>query len=206
MNLSGLNWALLFIKEGLIGLLIGIACSGVFWIAQSFGIMLDAHTGFNSIQQTEPMRGEENTPLGNAFLQCSVALFHMTGGLTAFLWLVFDSYRWWPLQAALPDPELLLSHLLSQLGSSFFRELVSTAAGLVGVLILIDWAIGLLNRIASSLDVSALSQPIKAAATLTLLAAWIQQDFQSLVEATRLQAVCLSLQNAGLLPASITCR
>lgn len=200
------TWVGLFAKEAMIGAALGISCATIFWVAEAVGILLDAQTGFNNIQQTEPMRNEQNTPLGNSFLQCAITLFFVAGGINSFLSLLIDSYRWWPVLEPFPDPERLFQHLLHQMVNVTFNQIVSYSIGMVGLMVLVDWTIGLLNRVSSKLDINTLGQPLKALLVLSMLASLAPHYLQAMADLVSLRDLCGQWLGTGLVPVEFSCR
>ena len=62
------------LKEVALGLLIGFAASTVFWTAESVGALIDAQTGFNNVQMTNPLSGEQSTPISHLLSQLVIAV------------------------------------------------------------------------------------------------------------------------------------
>ncbi|WP_396270528.1 EscT/YscT/HrcT family type III secretion system export apparatus protein [Ideonella sp.] len=200
------TWVGLFAKEALIGAALGVGCATIFWVAEAVGVLLDAQTGFNNIQQNEPMRNEQNTPLGISFLQAANTLFFVAGGVGSFLWLLFDSYRWWPVFEPLPKVEVLFRHLTHQITHVSFNQVVTFSLGMVGLMILVDWTIGMLNRVSSKLDINSLGQPFKAMLVLSLLASLAPHYLDDLADLASLRHVCPDWLATGLVPERFVCR
>lgn len=200
------TWMGLFAKEALIGAALGIGCATIFWVAEAVGILLDAQTGFNNIQQNEPMRNEQNTPLGISFLQAANTLFFVAGGVGSFLWLLFDSYRWWPVFEPLPHVEALYQHLIHQIAHVTFHQIVTFSVGMVGLMVLVDWTIGMLNRVSSKLDINTLGQPFKAMLVLSLLAALAPHYLDDFAALVSLSQACQDWLATGLVPERFSCR
>src|SRR5689334_301589 len=56
-------------KEVVIGMLIGYGASGVFWVAQSIGFVIDNQRGASMASVFDPMSGAETSPLGQLLQQ-----------------------------------------------------------------------------------------------------------------------------------------
>ncbi|CAM4006687.1 type III secretion system export apparatus subunit SctT [Bordetella muralis] len=169
-TLAILDLAVLAIKEAVIGLLIGFASAQVFWIASSVGALLDMLTGYNDVQTKNPLSGEQSTPISQFLLHLVTVIFYTTGGMLFFLGVVFQSYQLWPLFSNLPQLGNASSpFVLSQI-NGLMTGIVKFGAPVLLVLILIEFSFGLLNRAAGQLGLSNLSQPVKGAVTLLMLA------------------------------------
>ncbi|RFP09340.1 EscT/YscT/HrcT family type III secretion system export apparatus protein [Duganella sp. BJB488] len=166
---DGTTALVLVVKEMFIGMVIGYAASTIFWVAQSVGVVIDNMAGFNNIQTSNPLRGEQSTPISNVLIQLAIVLFYASGGMLVLLDVVFASFRWWPLSTALPtlsgSAETFLIHRLD----SVMTVAVKLVSPVILVLVLIDLGFGLMARAADKLEPMALSQPIRGAIALLML-------------------------------------
>ncbi|HEX6703356.1 MAG TPA: type III secretion system export apparatus subunit SctT [Albitalea sp.] len=173
---TGMLLALL-LKEGLIGLMLGIAFSVVFWIAEGVGAMIDNTAGYNNVQQTNPLNGQQSTPVSNLLGQLMIACFYMLGGMVVCVGLLFQSFLWWPLADLAPSLASGLEDFLKFQTDSYFSAVVKLAAPIMLVLVLIDLCFGLLSRTADKLEPQSLSQPIKGAVALLMLSLLVSVFF-----------------------------
>jgi type III secretion protein T len=174
---EGVLVGLLF-KEALIGTLLGFAAATVFWVAEGVGMLVDNQAGYNNVQQTNPLNGQQSTPVGNLLLQLAIAGFYLLGGLMAYTSLLIDSFRWWPLHAVAPDTGALLERFLQTQVTSYSQAVVKLAFPLVIALVMIDLGIGLIAKTADKLEPNNLGQPIKGAVALLMLAMFIALFFE----------------------------
>ncbi|NVM77647.1 type III secretion protein T [Duganella sp. SG902] len=156
-------------KEMFIGLVIGYAASAVFWVAQSVGVVIDNMAGFNNVQTSNPLRGEQSTPISNVLIQLAIVLFYVAGGMLFLLATVFESFRWWPLTATLPSLDGVAQTFLISRVDSVAAATVKLAAPVMLVLVLIDLAFGLVAKAADKLEPMSLSQPVRGAVALLML-------------------------------------
>ena len=161
-------------KEAMIGLVLGYAASTVFWVAQNIGTIIDDLAGFNNVQMSNPLRDEQSTPIANTLLQFSVTLFYCLGGMITLLHVVFDSFQAWPLLAVQPQTSRLFEPFILSNTDSMMTMAIKLSAPIVLLLVLVDAAIGLVSRNADRLEPANLSQPIRGALALILLALLIQ--------------------------------
>jgi type III secretion protein T len=169
-HLSAAQWLGFAVKESMIGLVLGFAASSVFWVAQSVGALIDTQAGFNNVQLSNPLSGESSTPVSNLLLQLVVVVFFQLGGMLVFIGAVFESFQVWPIFAPLPELSKVPDVFLVQQTDSMMASIVKFAAPILLVLVLIDLGFGLVTRTADKLQPANLSQPIKGAVTLLLLA------------------------------------
>lgn len=134
------------------------------------GGIIDAQVGNTFAQQLDPTQGGQSAPNTRWLNMFAVWLFMASGGLLAFLDVLFGSYQLWPITQMGPALEIgQLGFFVDQ-----FQYLMSAglvlAAPVVVVLLLVDLSLGLINRFAQQLNVYSISMPTKSlAATLVLL-------------------------------------
>lgn len=157
-------------KEAFIGLLIGFAASTVFWIAESVGLLIDDLAGYNNVQMTNPLSGQQSTPVSTVLLQLAIVSFYALGGMLMLLGALFESFRWWPLTQLGPNMGAVAESFVIQQSDSMMAAVVKLSAPVMLVLVLVDLAIGLVARAADKLEPSNLSQPIRGVLALLLLA------------------------------------
>lgn len=177
-NVSTFTLLAMIAKEGLIGLLLGYAISTVFWIAEGVGVLIDNQAGYNNVQQTNPLSGEQSTPVGNLLSQLAICGFYMLGGLIALVGLMFESFQWWPLDRLMPEWSNLLERFLQIQVSHYLQAVVKIASAVVMVLLLIDLGIGLIAKTADKLEPNNLGQPIKGAVALLMLVMLVAVFFE----------------------------
>lgn len=157
-------------KEAFIGMLIGFAASTVFWIAESVGLLIDDLAGYNNVQMTNPLSGQQSTPVSTVLLQLAIVSFYALGGMLMLLGALFESFRWWPLSQLQPDMGAVSESFVIQQTDGMMAAVVKLSAPVMLVLVLVDLAIGFVARAADKLEPSNLSQPIRGVLALLLLA------------------------------------
>lgn len=157
-------------KEAFIGLLLGYAGATLFWAAESVGVVIDNLAGYNNVQMTNPLRGDQSTPVGNTLLQLVITLFYMLGGMTAFLATIFQTFDWWPLLDMSPGFSSFAESFVLRNTDSLFQVIVKLSSPIMLVMVLVDLAFGVLSRAAEKLEPSSLSQPVRGTIALLMLA------------------------------------
>lgn len=161
------------LREAVIGVVLGIAASTVFWAIEGAGCYIDDLTGYNNVQMTNPARGEQSTPTATLLTQVATVAFWTFGGMTFLLGTLYESYRWWPITLTFPRmPALIEAFAVSQT-DSLMQMVTKLAAPMMLVLLLIDFAFGFAAKSASKLDLMGLSQPVKGAVTVLMLALFV---------------------------------
>lgn len=157
-------------KEALIGVMLGFASSVVFWVAESVGALIDMQAGYNMVQLQNPLSGQQSTPVSQLLLQLAVMTFWVLGGMLSLIGVLIDSFKVWPLLATLPSLTGMTDMaILTQL-DELMRLVVKFSAPVLLVLVLIELGTGLVTRAADKLDPHSVSQPIKGAVTMLMLA------------------------------------
>jgi type III secretion protein T len=192
-NLPTLTLLALIAKEGLIGLLLGYAVSTVFWIAEGVGVMIDNQAGYNNVQQTNPLSGEQSTPVGNLLSQLAICGFYLLGGMMVLVGLLFESFQWWPLDKLMPGWSQLLERFLQVQVSGYLQAVVKISSAVVMVLLLIDLGIGLVAKTADKLEPNNLGQPIKGAVTMLMLVMLVAVFFEQVKPQLALQSMAHDL-------------
>lgn len=193
-GLSAMQLAMLIAKEGLIGSMLGFAIATIFWTAEGVGVLIDVQAGYNNVQQTNPLSGEQSTPVGNALLQLAITGFFLLGGFMAFLGLLFDSFQWWPLNNFTPLAPQLLERFVQTQMRSYTEAVIRIVCPVVMVLVLIDLSIGLIAKTADKLEPTNLGQPIKGAVAVLMLSMLVLLFFDQARTRLALQPLTLELK------------
>jgi type III secretion protein T len=163
-------WGLVVAKEVMIGVLIGFLAGSFFWVVQSVGHVIDFQTGVSAQAVFDPLTHQESGPTAGFLLQLALVLFLVSGGLLAFIGLIYKSYAVWPVFSYYPDIDVALESLMLRQADSLMTMTIKLAAPVVVVLLLLDVALGLLNRFVPQFNVFMISMPVKAALALLILA------------------------------------
>jgi type III secretion protein T len=160
-------------KEAFLGLAFGFAAAPVFWIAQSVGTLIDDLAGFNNIQMTDPLRGDQSTPVSNLLLQLVTTLFYVGGGMSVLLGALFQSYKWWPPQVMLPTLASTAEAFLIGRTDTVWTALAKLGTPVMLVLVLVDVGLGIMARSADKLEPNSLSQPLRGMIGMVMLIALV---------------------------------
>lgn len=172
-SLTGTALVVIGLREAAIGLVLGFAASTVFWVAEAAGIYVDDLAGYNNVQITNPLREEQSTPTGTLLAQVASVAFWTFGGMTFLLGALYESYHWWPLTAATPVPANVLESFVLQQTDSLMQTTAKLAAPMMLMLLLVDFAFGFAAKSAQKLELMTLSQPVKGALTVMMLALFV---------------------------------
>ena len=155
--------AVLALKEGFIGAVLGFGAGLVVWALESAGELIDLQRGSTVAGVLNPFFGAVNSPIGGLFSRLAVAVFYATGMYLAFFGVLLSSYSVFPLFEFLPAPSVGgLEVFLGEM-SHYFRLTLLYAAPVLLIFFLIDVGLGFVNRFVPSLNVFFLSMPLKSA-------------------------------------------
>ncbi|HEY3354077.1 MAG TPA: flagellar biosynthetic protein FliR [Polyangia bacterium] len=154
---------LLFAKELLVGVALGLCVSLVFHAAEAAGRLVDLARGASMSEALVPQSGTRASPTGDLYLQLAVVLFLAGGGHRLVLAALAHSY------AVVPVVAFPGAHGLAALAGAFIdltAGLLTVALGLAAPVliatVLTDLALGLTNRVAPQLNAYVLGMPAKA--------------------------------------------
>lgn len=167
----------LFLKELVIGFMLGIFAMVPFLIAQMAGSLIDHQRGASSLQVTDPTTQSQTGPIGLLLNQMTIVLFFYLDGPFIFLNGVASSYQLIPVDG-------LISPLFFQLQTPFWKQIIGlmqfmmnlsiqlAAPALIGVL-LTDMFLGIANRLAPQVQIVFLGIALKSWVGIALMtAAW----------------------------------
>jgi len=157
-------------REAVIGLLLGITASTVFWAAEAIGTYVDDVTGFNNVQIQNPTSAAQTSLMATLFGQLTIASFWMFGGMTFLLGALYDSYAWWPLGSLDPVPVPLLEVFVQTRLDTLMNMIARIATPMMAMLLLIDLGLAFIARSAQKLDLLSINQPLKGAVAVLIVA------------------------------------
>ncbi|MBO4123465.1 type III secretion system export apparatus subunit SctT [Cupriavidus gilardii] len=161
--------SLLVMQEFVIGLVMGFCATIPFWAIDMASTVIDTVRGTSMASVLNPMLEEQSSVFGVLFTQVLAVLFLVAGGFNAMLTALYASYQsmpllgGWHLSASFPGFIAHQWQLMMELCIGF-------ALPALVVMVLIDAALGLVNRSAQQLNVFFVAMPIKSALALFVLA------------------------------------
>lgn len=180
------TWQIAFIivKEAFIGFTMGIIVGLTFFIADAAGSFIDTQRGSSMGQMFDPLLGDQGTTLGALFTKVVLYLFFTAGGFLAFLALLYNSYKFWPIFSFLPNLQNpLFPTFILQIADEIMRKTVLLAAPVAIIMFLVEFGLGMMNRFAQQLNVFSLSMPIKSGVAMFIIVIY----FKIIVELFKIQ-------------------
>lgn len=167
---SGLFLVTIIAKEVALGLILGYVSGLVFWIAEGTGFFIDNQRGSSMAEMQDPVSGSSTSPFGLLLTKIVAVLFFVGGGFHAFLTLLYESYRLWPVFEYFPAFHPNLPAAALGVVDGVVGYVVLFAAPLVIAMFLAEFGLGLVNRFSPQLNVFFLAMPVKSAvASLIIL-------------------------------------
>ncbi|KJY94156.1 MULTISPECIES: type III secretion system export apparatus subunit SctT [Vibrio] len=159
---------LIYGEELLIGLIVGFCAAIPFWAIDMAGFVIDTMRGASMSTVLNPLMGLQSSVFGMFFTQILSVLFLVSGGFNALLAALYQSYTFLPPDSALSFNDDLLA-FISQQWQMMSDMCLSFALPAMVVMIMVDVALGLVNRSVEQLNVFFLSMPIKSILVVFLL-------------------------------------
>jgi type III secretion protein T len=164
-----------------IGIVIGFSAAIPFWALDMAGAFIDTMRGATMANVLNPLLGQQSSLLGILYSHVFSLLFLSTGGLNQFIAAIYDSYGTLAPGIALTRDARWLSFFLRDWQLMYELCLRFSMPALIGIL-LVDMALGLINRSAQQLNVFFLSMPLKSAFAVLLLIVSMGFAFHALVD------------------------
>jgi type III secretion protein T len=152
----------LALKEGCIGLALGVLLGAPFWAAEMAGEFLDLQRGGSGNPLPDPEGLNQATVLGTLFVIAGIGLFLIGGGVDVIAGAVYDSYRLWPLASLAPDLGAASGELFVGLLQKMMVIALSVAAPLAIVTVASDILLGFIAKLAPSLNAYQMGAAIKS--------------------------------------------
>lgn len=163
----------LMVKEAFIGLLMGFMISIPYIIAQSAGMFIDHQRGGASLMVNDPTIQNQSSPLGTLFNLVLVFIFFTIDGPIMVIDAIFQSYE-------MIAPDQMIDSSFFNEDSTFFKSIVSlfgkvmriatqlAAPALIAIL-MTDFFLGVVNRLAPQVQITFLGMPLKSLLALMMV-------------------------------------
>ena len=126
--------------------------------------------------------------------QLSIAGFYILGGMLVLTQLLFESFKWWPINSLSPAWSTILEDFVRVQTGSYLEMMMKIAAPALLVLLLIDLAFGILSKSAEKLEPNNLAQPVKGAVALAMLSLLVAVFFEQVRPALTLQSLAKEME------------
>ncbi len=170
---SGLFFGVIVAKEIALGLILGYVSGFVFWIAEGTGFFIDNQRGSSMAEMQDPVSGDSTSPFGLLLTKIVAVLFFAGGGFHAFLMLLYESYRMWPVFQYFPAFNANMPSAALGIVDGLVGYIVLFAAPIVIAMFVAEFGLGLMNRFSPQLNVFFLAMPVKSAVAAVLLLGYL---------------------------------
>jgi len=184
--------------NAVVGAALGYVSGLILNLFTSAGGIIDMVSGLSIATVFDPMQGDQGGVFARLFHLTGLALFVVGGGLALLVGGLVASARVIPLGGSL-TPVPGLTGLVLELVSQLMRSAVELALPVIGVLLMLELAMGLAARFAPQANVFMLGMPAKILAAITVVgSAWVLfPDAVDGVEATVARSLEAVLRGLG---------
>jgi type III secretion protein T len=148
--------------EAVTGIALGLLLGTVFHAASAAGAVLDQQGGYASAAIYDPHFQQEAALFETLFLQFAALTMFTGPGLPLLFGFFMDAWVLWPPGRWRPDLSDAFRHLALRDVAASLTEGVRLASPLLGLVLLIDVAFGLMSRHAKRLNPFATARTVKA--------------------------------------------
>lgn len=184
-----LSYALLIIKEFLVGLTTGFIAYITYTAIYIAGEIIDMQIGFGVVNVMDPMSNIQIPVTSNVYFIISMLVLLSIKGHHMLIKALFDSYKSLPPGSAVFDTDI--SDSLMNLFSTVFATGFKIAAPVVAAIFIADVALGTISRMVPQMNIFVIGMPLKIMVGLIILAITIPV-FVSIMESV------FGLMDAGI--------
>lgn len=168
-EVSVVDWIVLFTKEILVGIVIGMFFGLYLWAFETAGKIIDSQIGLSMVQIHDPLSGNPTTLIGEFIARFAITLFVISGGLLFLFSIVIKSFSIWPIDVLHPVLDYNNIPYFQSLFSDYFSLALVLAAPLIVICFMIDAVLGLVNRYTPQFNVFFLSVSLKIYGSIFIL-------------------------------------
>jgi flagellar biosynthesis protein FliR len=162
-----IDFLLLGIRETLCGLLLGFAGNFLFYSVEMAGQLIGFQAGFSVVSSIDPNTEMESTVLTQVYNLIALVVFLTFDGHHMMIRAIADSFSIIPVGKLTLDGRLTEWSLAA--GKQVLGDGIRMAAPLMVTLLLTDVGLGILVRVAPTLNIFIIGFPMKIAITLVMI-------------------------------------
>lgn len=163
-------YAMLLIKEAVVGLFIGLVAYIIISALQIAGSFIDFQIGFAIANVIDPMTGAQSPLIGQFFQTLALLLLIVTNGHYLLLDAIFYSYQYIPLESAFPDfGDVAVASFVMKTFATVFAIAFQMAIPVVATVFLVDLALGITAKTVPQLNIFVVGFPVKIAVSFIVL-------------------------------------
>ncbi len=165
--------AAVVLKECVLGLALALPIAGPMWAVQSVGTLIDNQRGANAAQQLTPFSQADASMIGSALTQALIVVLATSGILVLLYQLLLQSYEIWPVLQLEPDLGFFGFDRATVNFDDWINRTLLFALPVLCVILLVDFAFGLVSVFAPQLQAYFASMPIKSLAAVAVLSLYV---------------------------------
>jgi flagellar biosynthetic protein FliR len=162
-----LAYALLIIKEFLVGLSIGFIAYISYNAIYIAGEIIDMHIGFGMVSVLDPVSNIQVPVTSNIYFIISMLLFLLINGHHMLIKALFNSFATLPIGTAVFDASL--ADGLMEVFSAIFSTGFKIAAPVIAATFMCEIALGTISRMVPQLNIFVVGMPLKIVIGLVVL-------------------------------------
>ena len=164
------GYFILLMTEFINGLIIGFVIYFMFTIFYFVGQIVDYKLGFSMVSVFDPVMQLQVPITGNLFYLMIMLFFIITGGLNFSIEVIFDSYKIIPIGHSniITESSRVLPYII-EIMMKYIELGVLIALPIIGTIIIIDIALGLLVKAVPQMNIFVVGMPVKVFVGLLVL-------------------------------------
>lgn len=166
---SAIAYAIIICKEVLTGMCIGFIVYTFFAIFYFAGQMLDYSIGFSMVNVFDPVTQIQVPITGNFIYFIMATLFIVTGGLNTIMAAFFESYVIIPIGGTNFLAGQGMADFMIGMTATYLSLGLRIASPIVGTILIVDVALGILVKASPQMNVFVVGMPIKLLVGLVML-------------------------------------
>jgi len=173
ISLDPVNLLLQFALQVVIGVALGLVCLTLLSAVQSAGALIDVASGFSLAAAYDPLQLQQSAVISRVYQLLAGVLLLVSGAYLILFAGFAKTFEVLPIGNGL-SLDATAATLTSALGMAFVA-ILQIAGPIIAVLLLADIGLGLLTRVAPTINIFVLSFPVKIGVTLLLVGVAIPQ-------------------------------
>ena len=167
-----LSYTILIVKETVVGLIMGFVVKIFFQIYPFMGSLLSMQGGLGMSMVMDPTAGTQSTLIGRFYNLGLGAFFVLSGGYHWFIHTLVESFELIPINQEVFGPNIVMGMIDTI--SLYFELGLKLAMPIVAVILVIDFAMGILARTVPQMNMFIIGIPLKMLVMFILMVATIQ--------------------------------
>lgn len=166
---NAIEFGLMLSKEIITGMILGFVVYMFFTVFHLAGQMMDYSIGFSMANVLDPVSGTQVPITGDLISHIMSVLIIITGGLNVLIATFFESYKMIPIGYANLTMNQGFMQYLVDISANYLSLGIRIAAPILGTILIIDIALGILVKATPQMNVFVVGMPIKLLVGLIIL-------------------------------------